>query len=285
MKSFGQEFYPYEAIRALKFADKTKITDRRALVDHIAASLTQPSEMTRLRVAAKFVQRYFSSTRSAISPPPQAQPFVRLVARNRHTPTQIELLFYRLSQVDGIVGATARELFYPVCVAGRPPEGVSAAEFAARNGAQLLATTPLLTRTFVVDYARTRWDFTNRSTLDRSLRVLQGAGLIARERMTELRGHPTAFRLSDHNVSLVTFLYALYDEFLPHARSNADFMLARDVLPVADFARTLLLSPRQVDEHAEAARRHQLLALHGRQLRLVFGNLDALVDTLLTKAI
>ncbi|MDQ3812961.1 MAG: hypothetical protein M3347_03315, partial [Armatimonadota bacterium] len=175
--------------------------------------------------------------------------------------------------------------FYPVCIGGRPPVGLSSAEFAARNGAQLLTVAPLLTRSFILDYARTQWNFTNRSTVDRSLRVLQGAGLIARERMGELRRHPPAFRLSNHNVSLVTFVFALYDEFLPHVH-DAGFILSRDVLPVADFARTLLLFPAQVEEHCEAARRHQLLAQsqHG-QLRLVFGNLDALVDALLAKAI
>jgi hypothetical protein len=284
VKSFGQEFYPYESVRALKFADKTKITDRRALVDHIATHLTQSSEMTRLRIAAKIVQRYFSATRREIVPPPQTQPFVRLVARSRHTPTQMELLFYRLSKVDAIVGAIARDLFYPVCIAGRPPDGISSGEFAARNGAQLLAPEPLLTRSFILEYSEKSWNFTNRSTIDRSLRVLQGAGLIARERQTELRDHPTAFRLSQHNVSLATFLYALYDEFLPHAH-NAALALSCDVLPVSDFARTLLLSPAQVEEHCRVARSHQLLAQHGRNLRLVFGNLDALVDTMLTKAI
>jgi hypothetical protein len=240
--------------------------------------------MTRLRIAAKIVQRYFSATRRDIVPPPQTQPFVRLVARSRHTPTQMELLFYRLSRIDIIVGALARELFYPVCIAGRAPDGVSSSEFAARNGAQLLATEPLLTRAFIIEYAQMRWNFTNRSTIDRSLRVLQGAGLIARERQTELRDHPTAFRLSQHNVSLATFLYALHEEFLPHAH-NAALALSCDVLPVADFARTLLLSPSQIEEHCRAARSHQLLAQHGRNLRLVFGNLDALVDAMLSKAI
>ena len=70
MKSFGQEFYPYESLRAIKFADKTRLCDRRALVEHIASDLPQPSEMTRLRIAAKFVQRYFEHTKTQIAPPP-----------------------------------------------------------------------------------------------------------------------------------------------------------------------------------------------------------------------
>src|SRR5947209_16510831 len=55
------------------------------------------------------------------------------------------------------------------------------------------------------------------------------AGLIARERMVDVRGHPTAFRLSRHDVSLVTFVYALYDEFLPHLYGGGALMAG--VLP------------------------------------------------------
>jgi len=284
MNSFGQEFYPHETIRALKFADKTRLGDRRVFVEHIASQLPQSSEITRLRIAAKFAQRYFSGTRRDLVPPAHRQPFVRLVARSRHTPTQIELLFWRLAHVDTLVGALARDLFYPVCIAHRPPDGYNAAEFAARNGGQLFSTEPLLTRSFIFAHARDKWKFSNAASLDRALRVLQGAGLVARERMTELRGHPTAFRLSRHDVSLSTFAWALYDEFLPHAQDR-NFSLSPDVLPVADFARTLLLWPEQVMAHCEAARAGQILARDKKSLRLVFGNLDALADVLLTKAL
>ena len=284
MKSFGQEFYPYESLRAIKFADKTRICDRRALIEHIASDLSQPSEMTRLRIAAKFVQRYFEHTKTDIVPPPQLQPFIRLTSRSRRADAQIELLFLRLSQVDAIVGALARELFYPVCVLAQAPEDISESSFAARNGAQLLSTTPLLTRTFILEYARDKWTFTNRSTIDRALRVLQGAGLIARERQSELRGHPTAFRLSAHDVSLATFVWAFYDEWLPQAH-GPNFSVSPDDVTVSNFARTLLLSPAQVEAHCQSARRHQLIAARGNQLRLVFGNRDALVDSLLATAI
>ena len=123
--SFGQEFYPYESIRALRLADKLRLTDRRELIERISGEMPQSSAGTRRRVAEKLVQRYFSSTRRVITPAPQCQPFVRLVARGRHTPGQIELLYWQLAQVDTIVGALARELFYPVCIAGRPPDGFS----------------------------------------------------------------------------------------------------------------------------------------------------------------
>jgi hypothetical protein len=312
--SFGQEFYPYEALRAVKLADKTRANNRGALIQEIAATLPQPSQRTRERIAAKFIQRYMNERAATeFAPPPtngnlfddaapskyfapslrpaHCQPFVRLTARHKHLPTQIELLYWRLARVDSIVGALARELFYPACLQDRAPAGYSAAEFATRNGGQLLSVTPQLTRHFLMHYARTEWGFEDRATLDRALRVLQGAGLIARQRMNELRGRPTSFRVADHNVSPVTFVFALYEEFLPHLQSHLEaaqdshFFVSRSVLPLADFARTLLLTPEQVEEHCEAARRHQLLAQHGDQLRLVFGSLDALVDALLSKAI
>lgn len=290
--SFGQEFYPHESIRALRLADKARLTDRRALVELIAGQLPQSKESTRRRVAGKLVQRYFTGNLRHITPAPQYQPFVRLVARGRHAPAQIELLYLRLAQSDSLVGALAREVFYPICIAGRPPNGIDSATLAARNGAQLFGLSGALspdlalqvTRTFLQDYAREQWFFTNAPTLDRALRVLQSAGLIARERMSGLRGHPPAYRLSQHDVSLTTFVWALYDEFLPHAQSGG-ITLAPGVLAVSDFARTLLLSPAQITAHCEAARRHQFLAVQNDTWRLTFGNLDALTDTLLTRAL
>ena len=294
-QSFGQEFYPYESIRALRLADKMRLTDRRVLIGHIAGGLPQPSPRTRQRVAEKLVQRYFTGSRLFIAPPPHAQPFVRLVARQRHAPAQIELLYLRLAQIDTLVGALAREVFYPVCIAHRPPDGLESAVFAARNGGQLFGSggswldenevPPQITRDFLHEYAREQWNFTNAPSLDRALRVLQSAGMIARERMSDLRGHPTAYRLSNHDVALASFVWALYDEFLPHAQRSGGVTLASGVLGVADFARTLLLSPAQVEAHCDMARRRGFLSAQGSTLRLTFGNLDAVADALLSRAL
>ncbi len=294
-QTFGQEFYPHESIRALRLADKTRLTDRRALIGQIALGLPQPSAHTRRRVAEKLVQRYFTGSRLFIAPPPQAQPFVRLVARQRHAPAQIELLYLRLAQIDTLVGALAREIFYPVCITHRPPAGLNSAEFAARNGGQLFglseigpgenAMPPQITRGFLHEYAREHWNFNNAPTLDRALRVLQAAGMIARERMSDLPRHPAAYRLSNHDVALPTFVWALYDEFLPHAQHSGGVTLAPGVLKIADFARTLLLNPAQVEMHCDLARRRGFLAAQGPALRLTFGNLDVLADALLSRAL
>lgn len=328
LHSFGQEFYPHESIRAIKLAHKLALSDRATLMRHIAESLPQPGAQTRERIATKFIQRYFNDSRRVASHkdegapqcglfdtgeaqtpkrttaqtwcPAGEQPFVRLVARCRHVPTQIELLFWRLARVDALVGALARELFYPICVQNRAPDGLSRVEFSARNGGQLFSVAPQVTRAFIFFYAETVWNFHDRASLDRALRILQSAGLIARQRMMELRGRPTAFCLREHNISTATFIFALYDEFLPHLQPNPtspieraeyadavtpDLSIARGVLPISDFARTFLLSPAQIEEHCETARRHQLIAQQGDSVRLLFGDLDALVEALLSKAI
>jgi hypothetical protein len=294
MQAFGQEFYPYESIRALKLAERAGLNDRHELRDRIATLLPHDSEQTRRRIASKFIQRYLTGDRKLIDPPAAEQAFVRLVARHRHLPAQIELLYYQLSQVDTVVGAIARELFHPVFIAGQPPAGIGADAFAAQNGGQLLALEPLLTRPFIVHYAKTQWGFGNRATIDRALRVLQGAGLVDRERMTELRRHPDAYSLSEHDVSLVTFTYAFYNEYLPQATAQvstaagtpaASMTVPRAAVANSDFARTLLLAPVQVEERLEAARRHQLLAQNDGQIRLFYANLNFLVDALLAKAL
>lgn len=101
MKSFGQEFYPHEALRALRLAEKLKTSNRRELTARIARELPHPSELTRKRLAAKFVQRYILATRSRIVPASDRQPFVRLVSKLRHAPALIQLLFYELCKTDG----------------------------------------------------------------------------------------------------------------------------------------------------------------------------------------
>lgn len=284
MKSFGQEFYPHEATRALRLAEKLKTTDRRALTQRIAQELPHPSEKTRHRLAAKFIQRYLASTRSRIFPPPHEQPFARLVSRLRHTPALVQLLFYELCKTDELVGVLARELFYPVLIEGRAPREYSVAEFSARNGSRLFEDEPLITREFILRHACEQWNFSDRASVDRALRVLMGAGLIARERMMNLSKHPSAFCLAEHDLAPVPFAWAFYDEFLPRAQ-NGQFTIARTDVLNSGFARTFLLDHGQVDSSLEAARRHQLIAVQGEQVRLVFGEKNSLVETLIKKAL
>jgi hypothetical protein len=283
MKSFGQEFYPHESLRALRLAEKLKTSSRRELTLRLAQDLPHPSPATRKRLAAKFIQRYISATRSRIVPPSDQQAFLKLVSRLRHAPALIQLLFYELQKTDELVGVLARELFYPAFVENRAPDEYSTDEFAARNGSRLLGDEPLLTRNFILDHALEKWNFKDRASVDRALRVLIGAGLIARERMTDLRNHPVAFRRADHDLAPSAFAWAFYDEYLPRAR-NGDLLIAREEILKAKCARTFLIAPAQIEASLETARRHQLLAAQGLQVRLVFAGQSTLVDALLSKA-
>lgn len=279
MKAFGQEFYPHESVRALRLAEKLKTTDRRELSRQIAAQLPQGSLATRKRLAVKIIQRFLKATQRRLAPWHE-QEFAHLVARARQTPAQVELLYYRVAQIDEIVGALARELFYPVCIERRPPAEYSLDEFAARNGNRFPDAAPLLTRTFLMEHARRCWSYQSGVSLDRALRVLASAGLIARERMTELPGHPAAFCLAAHDVAPATFVWALYDEF---QQRNAPPVTLREIGNAA-FVRTLLLSPAQVENALKNARRHQLLQVRGDEVRLLFNSPSTLVDALLAKA-
>ncbi len=282
MHSFGQEFYPLETIRALQLVARKRLSERGALLEIIAASLPQSSVKTRRRIASKILQRYIVGKRKIIDPPPHEQPFVRLLTRLLNVGAQIELLYFELCRTDEIVGALARDLFYPTGIERRAPQGWKQNEFAVANGSLLPEVTelaPPLTRAFIVEYARAQWKFQDASSVDRALRVLQGAGLISQERLAALRGHPCAFRVAAHDVSTETFLWALHREFLLPGRAR-QYSFTVSQLETAPFARTLLLDAEQVIAHLEATRKRQLLAGREQEVRLVFSNLDALADAL-----
>jgi hypothetical protein len=113
---------------------KKRLSERAAIIAAISASLPQPSEKTRRRIASKIAQRYITGRRKIIDPPPHQQPFVRLLTKHPHTPAQIELLYFQLCQTDTLVGALARDLFYPTGIERRAPQGLSESEFAVANG-------------------------------------------------------------------------------------------------------------------------------------------------------
>ena len=282
MHSFGQEFYPLETIRALQLVARKRLSERGALLELIASSLPQQSAKTRRRIASKILQRYIVGKRKIIDPSPHEQPFIRLLTRLSNVGAQIELLYFELCGTDKIVGALARDLFYPTGIERCAPKGWKQNEFAVANGGllpEIADLAPPLTRAFIVEYARAQWKFRDASSVDRALRVLQGAGLISQEKLVALRGHPSGFRVAAHDVSTETFLWALHREFLT-ADQVKQYSFNFSQLETASFARTLLLQPEQVRAHLEATRNRQFLVGRGEEMRLVFGNLDALTDAL-----
>ncbi|MCS6860567.1 MAG: hypothetical protein NZT92_09650 [Abditibacteriales bacterium] len=249
-QSFGQEFYPYEAMKAIRLAQR--IHDRRALRDHIAQLLPHPSAQTRRRVANKLIQRYVPCAKGAVLP----SPFLALMNHIRDYPTQIELLYYELTKTDRIVGAMARHIFYPYFIEDRIPGGFEEQVFRVLNASQLFVHQKIITRDFVEAFARQMWNFRNVSTLRRALRILSQAGIIRNERLLELRYHPVAYGMNPHDIGLTTFVYCLYDEFLNVLGKSAPTVAE---VQRARFVRTFLLTPQQVNHLLQTARRYRFI--------------------------
>lgn len=273
---FNQDFFPHESLQALRLAHQQSFTSRPEFIARVMELLPQPAASTRRHIAAKIAQRYLTGTTRRLVPESRSQPLVRLVARTTAAPTRIELLYYQTARSDPLVGALAREIFYPAGVLHQPPPGITAPEFAVRNGGQLLGDHLLVLRRFVVDYARERWGFTQAGSLNLALRILQQAGLVGEERLPSLRHHPSAFVVRDHQVALRTFAWALYSEVSP-----GTLVLSMEALQCLDLVRVLMLSGEQVRELANQCRRQGLLAVRGTQVQLLLPDFDALVDALL----
>lgn len=249
-QSFGQEFYPYEAVKAIRLAQR--VHDRGALRERIAESLPHHSSQTRRRVANKLIQRYVPCAKGAVL----SSPFMALMNHVRDYPTQIELLYYELTKTDRIVGAIARHIFYPYFIEDRIPGGFEEKEFRALNASQLFVHQKVITRDFVEAFAHRVWNFHNAPTLRRALRILSQAGIIQSERLLELRYHPVAYGMNAHDVGLTTFVYCLYDEFLNVVGKSAPTVA--DVQR-ASFVRTFLLTPQQVNHLLQTARRYRFI--------------------------
>jgi hypothetical protein len=250
-QSFGQEFYPYEAVKAIRLSQR--VHDRKALRDRIAESLSHTSSQTRRRVANKLIQRYVPCIKGAV----QSSPFIALMNHVHDYPTQIELLFYELTKTDRIVGAVARHVFYPYFIEDRIPGGFEEKEFRALNASQLFVHQKVITRDFVETFAQRVWNFRNVPTLRRALRILSQAGIIRSEKLLELRYHPVAYGMNPHDVGLTTFVYCLYDEFLNVLGKSTP--TATEVQR-ASFARTFVLTSEQINHLLQTARRYRFIS-------------------------
>jgi hypothetical protein len=250
-QSFGQEFYPYEAVKAIRLSQR--IHERSALRDRIAESLGHTSSQTRQRVANKLIQRYVPCVKGAV----QSSPFIALMNHVRDYPTQIELLYYELTKTDRIVGAMARHIFYPYFIEDRIPGGFEEKEFRVLNASQLFVQNKVITRDFVVAFAQRVWNFGNVPTLRRALRILSQAGIVQSEKLLELRYHPIAYGMNPHDVGLTTFIYCLFDEFLSIVGKSTP--TAHEVQR-ANFARTFVLTTEQINHLLQLARRYRFIS-------------------------
>ena len=271
--AFGQELYLDEAAQALRLALVT--STRAELRAQIVAALPQQSEKTRGRIANKLIQRLVPTEHDAIV----GSPFVRLAANLRDAQARNELIYFRTAQTDAIIGAIAAEIFYPYFIQQRPPKGFSTTQFRFENTGALFDYDSVITRSFVLTYARDVWNFRSEATVIRALRILREAGLIEAFPSPPGAASQPAFSLAPHTIRLATFVLCLYEEIAAR-RSPA---LALDQVQNARFARIFLVRPVDVTAMAEEARRHKFLTrTTGPAPRYAPAMpIDALVDALL----
>jgi len=272
--AFGQELYPDEAAQALRLA--LQAATRASLHEQIVAALPQPSLKTRERIADKLIQRLIPVQKGAVI----VSPFVRLAANITDTQARNELVYYRTAQTDSVIGAIAAEIFYPYFVQGRPPKGFSASQFRFANTGALFDYDNVITRSFVVRYAREAWGFNSEQSVTRALRILREARLIETLPNPPGAARQLSFALAPHSMRLPTFAFCLYEDFATR-RTPA---LPLDQIQTANLARTFIVRPQEVTALAEEARRRKLLARSGGAATRYAPAmaLDALVERLIS---
>lgn len=236
---FGQELYVQETIAAATIlAIHAEEGDPRPVLERVADSLPQRSPATRMRVAAKLLQRIAAGAALADTPGKRASvgsvsesgrdafiangngalptgltAFARLLSGLPDTQARRELVYYAAVRADKLVGAIARDLLYPYFIENRIPPPYTEDEFIMANAGLLLAPEPILTTGCVVDFARRAWGFESERTICLALRILRQVGVVFSSPLLDARGRVHAYTLAPHSLSLSALLWGLYEEF------------------------------------------------------------------------
>lgn len=269
-------FHRRYALRAIRLAPEC--ANRRELRDRLAAELPQPSLTRRRVVANKLIQRYVADETGALSLTPSA----RLLGAIHDQTSQTQLLYYRLTRVDRLVGALAREFVYPYFIDRQVPAGFGRGEFLSLNGQTLLDAAPFLLAATAVEFARRNWDFHCERSVGTAMRILAASGFATRRRLRDLYGRPLALVPTKNDLTLTTFVFALYDTFSDNAQqlteeTVADSSFARTLLAPPDLTRNLLRRAR----HYGFARRKRVTG----EILLAYDSLAAAVDELTERAV
>jgi hypothetical protein len=269
-------FHREESLRALALAPEC--SSRTELRDRIVKGLRQRSRATRRGLANKLIQRYLATPEGRL----EIGPFAELVSAIRDRTSRTQLLFYRLTQVDEIVGALAREVLYPYFIEHQVPAGFRRDEFQVLNGQRLLDEDPYLLTPFVVEFAKRNWGVSSPASLGRALGIVADAELVCRRRVRSLRRHPHALAPTRNDLTTTTFLYALYDEFGSHTGT-----LCGEALIRSQFARTLLTPPDIILNMVDRARHYGFLRRKRKsgELSLTYSSLQAAMADLKETAV
>jgi len=273
--TFGQEFYFDESIRAIEsFSD---MPEHDGLSAQIAGLLPHPSEATRLRVAAKIIQRFFK----AADGKSRAVPFLRLVNGLKSESARRDLLYWRTARTDTIIAAMAREVFYPYFVLNALPEGYDEAAFRMANTATLFSVDRVISRDFAVEYARRAWKFDNARTVTLALRIMRQAEILGAISVKLGRRHVLGYYPQPHSLRPEVFAYCMYEEFLGGGSAS---LVSLDRIQNGDGAKLFFLSQLQVDSLLKSLGKRKLIE-HvslpgGRHIRFAAQDLETLTRSL-----
>lgn len=255
--------------------------DRRTAVERICRRLPQNSPLVRRRVANAMVRRYLTGSDGSFG----ATPLARLLTGVRDARTRLDLVHYGMQCDESLVAAVARQVFYPYFIRGKYPGGMTRQEFLLRDGARLFESEPVITRSFVEQFAGEQWGVSSPDAIQRALRALAQADLIRARRLPDERYHPYAFHPQRRDISLVAFVFCIHVEFASAPRCKARLRELQN----SQLARSFLLHPDYVRDLVRRATRYRWLSAPNLQsaatVRLAFTNLDACVEALLDRGV
>ncbi len=279
LAAFSQELYYDESIRAIEaFAD---ISDLDGLREKIAQILPQHSESTRLRIASKIIQRFFKSPdgRSLSSE------FLKLTSQLKNDSARRDLIYWRTSRIDLLISAIASEIFYPFFVLQTLPAGYNEATFRMDNTASLFPIDSIITRDFVIKYAKKAWAFENVKSITLALRIMKQAQILDAISVSIGRRRILGYYPRPHSPNIEAFAYCLYEESLGCGNLA---ILSLDHVQNHNFAKVCLVSRLQVDSMLRETEKKGLISFlnmsGGRHVKLTLPSLGDLVEKLLCKA-
>ncbi len=261
LSTFGQELYLRETIEAARLLDN--IGTAPGAVHEIAALLTQPSAITRERLATKILQRL----RAAAGGRDRLASFVRLLARTEDSEARRELVLYGVSVADPIVGAIASEILYPFFVEELPPPGSLPEDASPQRDGLLLTVEPVVTMRFILDYARRRWQYHSARSVRLAMRILHRGGVVLPQRLRASSRSIAGYVLAPHGISFPAFVWCLVAEFHASAPPTEAMVLS------ARFVRNLVVPPSVVHARLNQCEREGFVRTRsggGRRLLLAY---------------
>lgn len=268
LATFGQELYFQESIRAIECFSDAPADDH--LPPKIAEILPHPSENTRLRVASKLIQRYFKAGPS----------YLKLVKATKNDAARHELLYWRTARTDAVIGAIAREIFYPYFVLNALPKGYDESEFRMANTATLFSADRIISRDFAIRYARETWDFDSERTVTLALRIMKQAEVLDSISVKLGGRHVLGYFPQPVCPKPEIFAYCMYEEFSPLLGRELNSRPTPDRVQNGDCSKLFFLNRLQVDSLLKTLQKRKLIEFEGMHIRFAFSDLDALVKEL-----